>query len=110
MADWALPVGRALLYDRVGQVSGGIERQTKGASHMYQMNVSTGGAGDTSSSGVQSLQDSSVQDSQSLHGKGCQFRDQAFFFSSRRRHTRLTCDWSSRVLFRSVSTKCHGPW
>src|SRR5690242_20962815 len=24
-----------------------------------------------------------------------------FFFSSRRRHTRLTCDWSSRVLFRS---------
>src|SRR5690242_20851279 len=24
-----------------------------------------------------------------------------FFFSSRRRHTRLTCDWSSGVLFRS---------
>src|SRR6266480_8072045 len=28
-----------------------------------------------------------------------------FFFSSRRRHTRLTCDWSSRrVLFRSPSS------
>src|SRR5690242_20933277 len=24
-----------------------------------------------------------------------------FFFSSRRRHTRLTCDWFRRVLFRS---------
>src|SRR5438132_10095454 len=28
-------------------------------------------------------------------------RELFFFFSSRRRHTRSLCDWSSRVLFRS---------
>src|SRR5690242_21620191 len=27
----------------------------------------------------------------------CDYLDYAFFFSSRRRHTRLTCDWSSDV-------------
>src|SRR6266571_5958597 len=30
-----------------------------------------------------------------------------FFFSSRRRHTRLTCDWSSDVLFRSLDGARH---
>src|SRR5688572_31123657 len=31
------------------------------------------------------------------------FYDYYFFFSSRRRHTRFDCDWSRRVLFRSMS-------
>src|SRR2546427_8090080 len=33
-----------------------------------------------------------------------------FFFSSRRRHTRFDCDWSSGVLFRSVGGSRRGEW
>src|SRR4051812_19421744 len=77
MADWALPVARALLYDPVRQLRAGIELPTKGASHMSRMNESTGGAGDTTSTGGQSLKDSAGQVSQSLRDMGGQVRDQA---------------------------------
>src|SRR5690242_21515990 len=33
-----------------------------------------------------------------------------FFFSSRRRHTRLTCDWSSDVCSSDLDTFCTLPW
>src|SRR5689334_3758530 len=34
--------------------------------------------------------------------------DDSFFFSSRRRHTRWNCDWSSDVCSSDLS--CPGPW
>src|SRR5256886_7581358 len=39
---------------------------------------------------------------------GCQFRAHSFFFSSRRRHTRFDCDWSSDVCSSDLARRAGG--